>query len=303
MKLFVDQRSLVHYCVLLFGSLFFSLAARMASEKFYPLAFFSFVLAVLFAWISVVREVNEAAIYMPDSMRRPVHWIYAETFEIFALIVLGFLRVTSPFRKSQSISCAFNTRPILLVHGYLNAGHVWDFHKKILAKNGFGPIYTIDLGHPFQSIRSYALKVQEKARQIAKETGSSDLNIIGHSMGGLVSYYYVAKLAQAYSVPQLITIGSPLQGTRIAKIGFGQCAHDMRPDSELIKEMHVAIESCNDVKFYNIATRTDVLVVPYTSAFFKSESQHQLCFDDIGHTSLLFSKRVSNQLCAWLKNP
>ena len=116
-----------------------------------------------------------------------------------------------------------------------------------------------------------------------------------------MSYYYAAKLAQAYSVPQVITIGSPLHGTRVAKIGLGQCAREMEIGSELLKELHEAIEWCNDVQFYNIVSTTDELVIPYSSAMFKSDPLHQFYIEDIGHASMLFSKRVCNQLCAWMK--
>jgi triacylglycerol lipase len=302
MRLFVDRCALNQYCALFFGSLLCSIMARILPDRSYFLAFVFFVMAAILAWVAVVREANASAVYLPDFLRRLIRWIHAQTLELFALIGLVFLYVLSLFRKKKQVSIAINRRPILMVHGYLNAGFVWDFHKNYLSKNGIGPIYSIDLGHPFQSIRSYALKIQEKAKQIAQETGSSELTLIGHSMGGVVSYYYAAKLAQAYSIPQVITIGSPLLGTRVAKIGFGQCAREMQIGSGLLKEMHDAIEWCNDVKFYNIASRTDELVIPYTSALFKSDLQRQLCFDDMGHASMLFSKRVSEQLCTWIKN-
>jgi poly(3-hydroxyalkanoate) synthetase len=189
------------------------------------------------------------------------------------------------------------------VHGYLNGGFVWGFHKNRLIANGMGPIYTIDLGYPFHSIHTYAERVQKKASEIAEETGCPELTLIGHSMGGLVSYYYAARLARAYSVPQVITIGSPLQGTKAAKMGLGPCAREMQIHSDLIENLRHAVECCTDVQFYNIATRTDELIVPYSSSIFMSEPTHQYCLDDIGHASLLFSNRVSQKLCEWLKNP
>jgi triacylglycerol lipase len=205
------------------------------------------------------------------------------------------------WRKNQPTAQHLPSRPILLVHGYLNSGFVWDFHKNRLARAGIGPIYTIDLGYPFHSIRTYAEKVRDKAQQIAKETGRNDLTLIGHSMGGLVSYYYATHMAQG-SVSEVITIASPLRGTHVAKIGLGQCAREMQIGSEFIQELQNAAAHSPHIRFYNIATQTDELVVPYTSSIFQSEPHRQFFIEDVGHASLLFSERVSDQLCKWLKD-
>lgn len=258
-----------------------------------------FIAIVLF-WVSIWRRLNASNIRFPR-IKKCVHWIHAQTLELFAFIAILFLRLVTLFRKNK-VTPSSQSRPILLVHGYFNGEYVWEYHKNYLEKNGLGPIYTMNLGFPFLSIRSYALKVQKKAQEIAEETGRSDLILVGHSMGGLVNYYYVSKLARAYSVPKVITIGSPLQGTRVAKIGLGRCAREMQIDSDLINEVKDAVGCCTDVRFHNIATRVDELVIPCTSGILKSESSDQMWLDDIGHASLLFSKRVADQLCQWIKD-
>ncbi len=225
-----------------------------------------------------------------------IRWIYAQTIELFALLMVVVLCCAQLVSRRQMKPIGGKGRPILLVHGYLNAGAVWIFHRRFLAKRGLGPIYTIDLGSPLHSIRSYAQRVHEKAQEIARETGRADLTLIGHSMGGLVSYYYALKLAARGSVHQVITIASPLQGTHAAKIGLGRCAREMEIGSDLIQEIGRAVEGRRDTTFYNIATRTDELVIPYSSSFLHSTPDHQRLFDDLGHASLLFSKRVSEQM-------
>jgi len=301
MRFYVDRCVFSQCCLLLIGASFCSIAARLISEPLDSLAYCFFIAAILLIWIAIVLGLNALTNGMPMFFRQLIHWFYAQTLELFVLAMLVLLGVASFFRKSHPVMSFGKNQPILLVHGYLNAGFVWGYHKKYLSKNGFGPIYTIDLGHPFQSIRTYALKVQQKARQIAQENGTSELSLIGHSMGGLVSYYYTAKLAPAHSVSQVITIGSPLQGTRVAKIGLGQCTREMEINSNFLKELHESIELCSHVQFYNIASTTDELVIPYSSAILKSDSNHQFYLDDIGHASMLFSKRVSDQLCSWLR--
>ena len=120
-------------------------------------------------------------------------------------------------------------------------------------------------------------------------------------MGGLVSYYYASRLAGAYTVPQVITIASPLQGTHMAKIGLGQCAREMEIGSELLQELNESMKCCTDVRFYNIATKTDELVVPHSSSIFMSDPHRQFFIHDVGHASLLLSQRVTDQIGKWLQ--
>ncbi len=253
---------------------------------------------VVLSWISITWMANRAIHLIPAKCKAAIRWMHALTFELLTLLSLGFLRVFSFFHydtpKQHTIG-----HPILLVHGYLHGGFVWYYLKKRLARMGYGPIYTINLGHPFSSIRDYAHLLEKKIRQIELETGSIELTLIGHSMGGLVSAYYALKLARPGSVRKIITIASPLQGTPIAKIGVGRCAREMEHRSTLVQELDAAIES-SDIPFYHMATKTDQIVLPYTSCL-RGSPESQYVVEDIGHASLLFSGRVATKLSEWLK--
>jgi pimeloyl-ACP methyl ester carboxylesterase len=254
-----------------------------------------------------------------------MRWVFALVTEFLSFLLLLFLYLNSCFsskivknlfsrffkynQKNQLLSPAgFSSQwtekqkiPILLVHGYLNAGFVWQFQKKRLERDfGHLPIYLIDLGHPFQSIHDYALKIRDRAAAITRETGADRLTLVGHSMGGLVCYYYAVHLAPPLSVQKVISIASPLQGTYAAWLGVGQSAHDMRTGSPLLRNLAFAAANRRDIEFYNIATKTDELIIPYTSSFLHTEPSHRLCLDGIGHASLLFSRRVSRQLGQWI---
>jgi hypothetical protein len=261
----------------------------------------SLICSIVFAWILLIRELNGISSLLPEKWKSWVQWCHAQTGEFFALLSLPLLSLKTRIFRRKAIGQPSNYKPILLVHGYLNSGFVWDFQKKWLEEQGFGPIYTIDLGNPFLSIRSYAEKVQKKIDQIAQDTGRPDITLIGHSMGGLISYYCVSKLARSGSVPQVITLASPLCGTKVAKIGLGRCAREMEIGSDLLQELHEGIQQCPGVRFYNLATKTDELVIPHTSSFLMSNPERQCLMEDIGHASLLFSRRVSNQIVEWLR--
>jgi triacylglycerol lipase len=213
-------------------------------------------------------------------------------FEIFA--ILGDLILRSiPFRQTTK----GEGQPILLVHGYLHNGNVWLVQKKRLEALGFGPIYTIHLGHPFQSLEAMAEKVKLKAAWIAKETGRNDLILIGHSMGGLVSVLYATRMAPKGTVTDVITLASPLSGTPVAKLGVGKSAREMEPHTQILIDLRKAIHERKEIRFFHIATLGDLIVPGDTAAFL--ENRHFI-IEDLGHEGLLYSRRVTAKIVEFL---
>jgi triacylglycerol lipase len=192
-------------------------------------------------------------------------------------------------------------RPIILVHGYLNSSFVWFYHLSHLIKAGFGPIYTINLGNPFSSIEEYVEKLEKKVKNVLEETGAKSVVLIGHSMGGLVSSYFAVKKAKPGEVSDVISLGTPYHGTTKAYLGFGKCANQMRMGSSFIENLQKIVAKSRNVRFYQIATKGDHIVVPYTSALLSSHRENQYVLEDVGHAALLFSSQVNKKLIFWLE--
>ncbi len=252
------------------------------------------VLCSLLAWCGLIRLVNNLSDKFPRKMARFIHWIHAMTFEGFALLAPPLLHLF-PVREALQAS----GRPILLVHGYGHHGSVWVLQKRWLKKTGLGPIYIIHLGAPFHSIEYYAHKVEAKVQQIQKQTKRDDLILIGHSMGGLVSLWYALAMAKPNTVTDVITLGTPLQGTPIAHLGLGPNARQMKPHSPFLQQLSKLLHNNHQVQISHIATLSDQLVIPGHSAVI-TDNRH-LIIEDLGHISLLFSKRVAKQLIQWIK--
>jgi len=117
-------------------------------------------------------------------------------------------------------------------------------------------------------------------------------------MGGLITSMVAMKDPTVIS--SVFTIGSPLLGTHVARIGFGRNAREMQRSSPLLKELHTKLGEKTKVRFYHIGTKTDQLVMPYNSCIFGTCPDREFLFEDIGHASLLFSPRVANLLVHWL---
>lgn len=232
-------------------------------------------------------------------MKTALRWIWAMALEGPLYLGTLIIRLLPTLWSSKTLPGG-EGRPILLVHGYLNNAWVWIFFKRKLAAAGLGPIYLVNLGFPFLSMKTYAHRVRKKAKKIARETFCKDLILIGHSMGGLVSALYATKLAPKGTVRDVILIASPIEGTPVAHIGLGPNAREMRKGSQLLQRMDQGISQTPDIRFYQIATTCDQIVLPGISAGRLVPPERRFIVDNLGHVSLLFSSRIVNQVAHWL---
>lgn len=132
--------------------------------------------------------------------------------------------------------------PVLVIHGYLATKGSLHLLEQHLARRGhvvmsfrFGPINLGD-------IRDSAGLVARKVESIIAQTGVPQVDIVGHSMGGLVGLYYVERLGGRHRVRRLLLLGTPTQGTWSALLGLvtaplGLASLQLLPGSPFLQEL------------------------------------------------------------------
>lgn len=92
------------------------------------------------------------------------------------------------------------------------------------------------------------------------------IDLVGLSMGGLVTRYYVQRLGGIDRVQRFITIAAPHQGTRMAyllpRIGCIQ----MRPGSAFLKDLNQDASMLERLNFTSLWTPWDFIIVPACSS-------------------------------------
>ena len=121
----------------------------------------------------------------------------------------------------------------MLVHGFLGSAATWDAYLGAdgylaqvgllgfaLGSDEFGfGLPMGDVGRPRSTTNTIAQNAQILADAIAavrQRTGAAAVDIVAHSMGGLVARYYVAQLMEEPDVAQLILLGTPHGGSDCA---------------------------------------------------------------------------------------
>jgi predicted alpha/beta hydrolase family esterase len=194
--------------------------------------------------------------------------------------------------------------PILLVHGYLQNQSDWLWFKARLLKTpNIGPIYSLNLYSPFDSIAKYAEKLKEEIADIRAETKQDKIILIGHSMGGLVSSYYSEFIAKPGEVAKVITLGSPFQGTRLAALGYGENVKEMSPNSSFLQHLTNRMQH-SSIDYHYIASQIDNMIVPWQAAIpaNKNPKNQELILEDHGHLRILISPKVVQQVADWVLN-
>jgi pimeloyl-ACP methyl ester carboxylesterase len=132
--------------------------------------------------------------------------------------------------------------PVLLVHGYMATRGSLHLLERRLSERGH-VVLTYRLG-PLNlgGIRQAAGLIARKVEALVEQTPVRAVNVVGHSMGGLVGLYYVKHLGGRDRVRRLVLLGSPVGGTWSAVLGLltaplGRASFELLPASPLLREL------------------------------------------------------------------
>lgn len=127
-------------------------------------------------------------------------------------------------------------------------------------------VYTLNLTPNFGTLTLEELAQQ--LNQFIEQTFEPDqpIDLVGLSMGGLVSRYYVQRLGGINRVQRFITIASPHNGTLMAYSLQGKGCIQMRPSSPFLTALNQDIAVLSQLNFTSIWTPWDFIIVPATSS-------------------------------------
>lgn len=172
--------------------------------------------------------------------------------------------------------------PVLLIHGYgCNSGY-WRPMSQLLRQARISH-EGIDLEPPGVAIDDFAPQVQAAVARLRRATGSAQVVIVGHSMGGLVARAYLRRYGHA-EVARVITLGTPHHGTALARLGPGSNALQMRRDSAWLGALAASEANTQRMLFSSIYSVHDNIVAPQDSS--ELPGARNLVFGAIGHVAL-----------------
>ncbi len=155
--------------------------------------------------------------------------------------------------------------PVLLIHGFNGSAAIFRAMSAYLAKLGWF-VYDLTL-MPSNGDVGIDQLAQQVADYIATTfSPEQPLDLIGFSMGGIVSRYYVQRLGGTERVQRLITISSPHHGTLTAYALERPGCIQMRLGSAFLQDLNQDAAMLEQLNFTSIWTPFDLMIVPAISS-------------------------------------
>jgi hypothetical protein len=209
------------------------------------------------------------------------------TYELYPLGLAGTSLPALPRLWSRNSP---KRSPVLFIHGILHnpSAFVWLLQR--LASAGWRDFAEMNLYTMFHSIPKMAEQTASNVDALLKRYHVKKVDIIAHSMGGIVARYYIQHLAGDRKVKNLITLGTPHQGTALSQMVRLNHIRELLPNSLTLN----GLNQCplpQRTQCLSISGSLDVMVKP-ANAFWPGVRNVEL--RGVGHAGLLFSRRVVN---------
>jgi triacylglycerol esterase/lipase EstA (alpha/beta hydrolase family) len=182
-------------------------------------------------------------------------------------------------------------RPVVLVHGtFIDMAGDWQALSPLLANHGYC-VFALNYGSSNGSgafgidatgpIPASAEELSAFVAKVLAATGASQVDLVGHSQGGMMPRYYLRFLGGAASVGTLVGLAPSNHGTTVngfftlaglipgaeSFAGFCQACEEQAAGSAFLTKLNAGGETVGKVRYTVIESANDEVVTPYTSAF------------------------------------
>jgi triacylglycerol esterase/lipase EstA (alpha/beta hydrolase family) len=183
--------------------------------------------------------------------------------------------------------------PILFIHGWSSGSHAFMLIARYLKRKKIKNLHTMTYRPVMADLEWLSQKVADRINEVLNATGAAKVNIIAHSLGGVLTRYAVKNLYMGDKVNLLISIGSPHCGSRVAALWpYGRNTLQLLYESDFMKDLADGGLTPGRVKYVSIYSAFDNFVIPQESANLgEGAINHKLSYH--GHLRLLYSHKVN----------
>jgi triacylglycerol esterase/lipase EstA (alpha/beta hydrolase family) len=218
---------------------------------------------------------------------------------------------------------AAHPQPVVLVHGtFADMSNSWQAISPLLKNNGYC-VFALNYGdyngsgaigvYGVDDIPTSANELAAFVDKVRGATGAAEVDVVGHSQGGMMPRYYLKYLGGGAKVRALVGLSPSNHGTTLNGLfvlsnffpGANQftgalcpACEQQRAGSAFITNLNSGGETVPGVDYTVIQTRYDTVVTPYTSAFLSGSNVRNIllqnqCILDLGdHLSMPYDHIV-----------
>ncbi|MBW4440304.1 MAG: triacylglycerol lipase [Plectolyngbya sp. WJT66-NPBG17] len=190
--------------------------------------------------------------------------------------------------------------PVVLVHGITDTFALFKTMTNQLDRLGW-ETYGLDL-----LPANGDCELDRLAKQLAEFVEANlplnqPFDLVGFSMGGLVSRYYLQRLGGIDRVQRFVSISAPHNGTIAAYLSQRPGCLQMRPNSGFINDLNRDVQMLDRINFTSIWTPLDGIIVPANSSVLPVGESIQIKVPL--HAWMVTDKRSINLVAEALRRP
>lgn len=218
-------------------------------------------------------------------------------FRILAIaLALALGAALTPISAAQ----AAGPRPVVFVHGYSGSSSNWTSARSVFAAAGYtsSQLFAYEYNSYGNNVRN-AQGLASFVSTVKQRTGASKVDIVNHSMGGMVSLWYLKQLGGAASVAHLASLAGANHGTTVAVacVVFVTC-QQMIPGSSFLDTLASGDETPGSTRYGTWYSRCDGVIIPYTSTVLSGATNNQASCQT--HLGFLADTRVLGAVRSFL---
>ena len=191
--------------------------------------------------------------------------------------------------------------PIVFVHGYMQNRVGFVRLARMLSKRGLGPLFGFN--YPWtSSIDRSASRLESFVAKVCEETGKPSVDLVCHSMGGLVAMEMMRDEAKRKEskIRRCVTIAAPHGGVMWEGPMIGMSGSSLRRGSKLLG-LHAGLTV--GVPVLSVFSSHDNLVFPKESSMLAARGGTDIEVSGLGHMAILFSPDVADHVAKFLAAP
>lgn len=182
---------------------------------------------------------------------------------------------------------------LVMVHGIFDTGRVFNAMRRDFEARGI--LCLNPTLKPWGAPHGLEPLAQQLAQAIDQAFGASQpINLLGFSMGTVVSRYYLQTLGGHRRTQRFFALSGPFQGSQWARLCWWRGAQQLRPGSEFLKALEADTKCLEGMALHSYWTPLDLMIIPPTSSRWPRAENHRIW--SLCHPCMLHNRRVREHI-------
>jgi len=255
-------------------------------------------------WLKLASNLSKGACWLGRQSRDLIHKLHPDLREQLAELPLIAVTQLAPKSTPELLLTQPTRRIVIFVHGY--GGSRGNFIPMQTYFRMVGHHNTLSVGFDdTSSIECMADELRSTLRSliIRNQLPPQSIDIVAHSLGGIISRVTLQDKDLHPYVRTLITLASPHAGSGLARYLDTPTCRGLRPGSELLKnlEEQKGWGQGNVPRLVAFWTPKDCILIPADSA--QLEGAENICKPECTHLSFLLKPDVWHEIICAMEQP